>query len=80
MQSSLHVEPMVEDPLIASLALHQPITADVIRKAIDYQEAKMDVLLKNIEVLKTALARHLGSPASEPALQESARHSGAGRR
>jgi hypothetical protein len=77
MQSFLHVEPMVEDPLIASLALHHPITADVIRKAIDYQEARMDVLMKNIDVLKAALARYVGTPASEPALQESARQRGA---
>jgi hypothetical protein len=67
---------MVEDPLIAVLHLHQPMTADVLRKAIVHREAQMDVLTEEVQVLKVALARLVGVTPNGPGLQESARRVG----
>jgi len=68
-----YAAPSVEDPLIAVLDLNRPISADVLRAAIAYREAKLDILRWDIEVLQKALARLLGLPQPNPKLQETAR-------
>ncbi len=68
--------PMVEDPLIARLDLDKPINADCIRAAIKYNEIQIEIRRRNIDVLRKALARLLGTPPPSPALQESARKVG----
>jgi len=65
---------MVEDPLIACLDRNHPISADVLRAAINYREIVIDIKRMEIEALKKALARLIGQPEPIPALQESARH------
>lgn len=68
--------PMVEDPLIARLDLDKPVNADCLRAAIKYNEIHIEIRQRNIEALRKALARLLGTPAPAPALQESARTKG----
>lgn len=68
--------PMVEDPLIARLDLDKPVNADCLRAAIKYNEIHIEIRQKNIEALRRALARLMGTPSSEAALQESARRVG----
>jgi len=68
---------MVEDPLVVVLALQQSMTAEVLRKAITYREACIDMRAQEVEVLKKALARLLGTPPPAPALQERPRRVGA---
>jgi hypothetical protein len=65
---------MVEEPLIACLALDRPISADVLRQAINYRETLIDIKRLEVEVLQKALARLIGKPEPIGALQESARH------
>lgn len=74
MTTPAYCAPGVEDPLVAVLALNRPISADVLRSAITYQEAHLDIHRRNIEVLETALARLLSLPRPNPRLQEPARH------
>jgi hypothetical protein len=68
---------MVEEPLIACLDLNRPISADVLRHAINYRETLIDIKRLEVEVLKRALARLIGQPEPIPALQESSRRVGA---
>jgi len=63
-----------QDPLIAVLELNRPVSADVLRAAIVYREAQLDIHRRDIEVLQKALARLLGLPPPNPKLQETARH------
>ena len=56
----------------------KPVNADCLRAAIRYNEIHIDIRMKNIEALRRALARLLGTPAPSPAHQESARKVGAG--
>jgi len=67
---------MVEEPLIACLDLNRPISADVLRAAINYRETLIDIKRLEVEVLKKALARLIGQPEPIPALQQLARRVG----
>jgi hypothetical protein len=63
----------VEEPLIACLELNRPISADVLRQAINYRETIIDIKRLEVEVLQKALARLIGAPERIGALQESPR-------
>ena len=73
MSSCVPRDSMVEEPLIACLALNRPISADVLRQAINYRETQIDIKRLEVEVLQRALARLIGKPEPIAALQESPR-------
>jgi len=51
------------DPLIATLELRHPIDAAVLKAAIDYREALVDQLTREIDVLKVTRCRLLNQAA-----------------
>lgn len=52
------------DPVLAAIEVRHPIDLDVIATAINYREALLDQLTREIQILKVARARILNRQGS----------------